>query len=247
MGSSDAVIDPAAARELGRRLTGTEAGRIADRLAAGDTLTGALRVLAPAERAATRALLAAGATAARIAVLRAIEGALSIPSLVTPLWTMPGHLARSGPLTASVPHVVNGARQSITCSTFNFQRTSGLWHALRDAAQRPGMTVRVYIDAAATAGRHAPTADVIAAHLRPAIVLRTKQFDGAAVRNHAKFIALDHRFLLVTSANYSWSAEHGNVEFGVLIDDRALTETVEHELRSAEAVLYERVDTPARA
>jgi phosphatidylserine/phosphatidylglycerophosphate/cardiolipin synthase-like enzyme len=45
----------------------------------------------------------------------------------------------------------------------------------------------------------------------------------------------------VTSANYSWSAEHGNVEFGVLVDDRNLTEAVEHELRDAEPMLYERV------
>ncbi len=71
--------------------------------------------------------------------------------------------------------------------------------------------------------------------------MNTKQFDGADVRNHAKFLAIDHRFLLVTSANYSWSAEHGNVEFGVLIDDRNLTEAVERELRDAEPLLYERV------
>ena len=41
--------------------------------------------------------------------------------------------------------------------------------------------------------------------------------------------------------NYSWSAEHGNVEFGVLIDDRNLTEAVERELRDAEPLLYEQV------
>lgn len=78
----------------------------------------------------------------------------------------------------------------------------------------------------------------------PAVVLRTKIFDGAGVRNHAKFLAIDHWFLLVTSANYSWSAEHGNVEFGVLVDDRNLTEAVESELRNAESLLYERVLSP---
>ena len=67
---------------------------------------------------------------------RAIEGARSSPTTATPLWTMPGHLARSGPLTSSASHLVDGARQSVTCSTFNFQRSSGLWAALRQAAQR---------------------------------------------------------------------------------------------------------------
>ncbi len=240
MGSSDTPIDPAAARELGQRLTGTEARLVADRLAGGDTLTSALRAVAAGNRAPVRSLLAGGSAASRIAVLRAIEGARSTPTSATPLWTMPGHLARSGPLTASVPHLVDGARQSITCSTFNFQRSSGLWPALRRAAQRPELAVRVYLDAAA-AGRGAPTASEVAAHLRPGVVLRTTEFDGAGVRNHAKFLAIDHRFLLVTSANYSWSAEYGNVEFGVLVDDRNLTEAVERELREAENLLYERV------
>lgn len=232
---------PSAARELGKLLTGTEAGLLADRLAAGDTMTSALRAVASGNRAVVRSLLLNGSTASRVAVLRAVEGALATTTAVTPLWTMPGHLVRGGPLTASVPHLVASARQSITCSTYNFQRSSGLWPALRQAAARPELAVRVYLDAEA-AGRGAPTASEVVAHLWPAVVLRTKRFDGAGVRNHAKFLAIDHRFLLVTSANYSWSAERGNVEFGVLIDDRKLTESVERELRNAENVLYEEVE-----
>ncbi len=61
------------------------------------------------------------------------------------------------------------------------------------------------------------------------------------MRNHAKFLAIDHRFLLVTSANFSWSAEYGNVEFGVLIDNPNLTESVEREIYRVEDQLYERV------
>ncbi|MGH3025484.1 MAG: FAD-binding protein [Gaiellaceae bacterium] len=72
----------------------------------------------------------------------------------------------------------------------------------------------------------------------------TKDFDGRNVRNHAKFLAIDHRFLLVTSANFSWSAEYGNVEFGVLVDNRNLTEAVEREMLQAEDLLYERVPKP---
>jgi hypothetical protein len=68
-----------------------------------------------------------------------------------------------------------------------------------------------------------------------------RNFDGRQVRNHAKFLAIDHRFLLVSSANFSWSAEYGNVELGVLIDNQNLTESVERAMRDIEDRLFERV------
>ena len=238
-----------AARHLGLLLTGTEARELADHLADGDTLTAALRVIAPGRRPETRAAIEAvardGATGASlIAVLRSIEGARSAPTAIDPLWTMPGHLVGVGRLTSSVPYLVRNARQSITCSTFNFQRTSGLWTALREAARRPELTVRLYLDTAAAdspAGRGpaSPTTAEVAEQLRPATVLRTRRLNGRPVRNHAKFLAIDHRFVLVTSANFSWSAEHGNIEFGVLIDNRNLAETVERELRNVEDILFD--------
>jgi phosphatidylserine/phosphatidylglycerophosphate/cardiolipin synthase-like enzyme len=61
------------------------------------------------------------------------------------------------------------------------------------------------------------------------------------VRNHSKFISIDHRFLLVTSANFSWSAENANLELGMLVDNRNLAEAVELQMREAEAYLFERV------
>lgn len=146
MASSDASADAAAARKLGQLLTGTEAREIADRLGDGDTLTAALKAVAAGRRPRLRALLESGGpgTLPRnqiVAVLRAVEGARSTTTALAPLWTMPGHLAQSGPLTSSVTHLVDNARQSVTCSTFNFQRTSGLWDALRRAARRPEITV----------------------------------------------------------------------------------------------------------
>ena len=210
----------------------------------------ALRVVTAGRRPEARELLEsisrpAQSPTAVLAVLRAIEGAHSTLTAIDPIWTMPGHLAQSGPLTSSVVHLVEHARHSITCSTYNFQRSSALWRALAKSASRSEITVRVYLDA--TAADHQPkhgtptTADV-AAHLRPAIVLRSKPFDGIPVRNHAKFLAVDHRFLLVTSGNFSWSAEHGNVEFGVLHDNRNLAESVEREIQNAEEALFERVE-----
>ena len=46
-------------------------------------------------------------------------------------------------------------------------------------------------------------------------------------RNHSKFIFIDHRFVLVTSANFSWTAENGHLGLGVLIDNANLAEAVE--------------------
>jgi phosphatidylserine/phosphatidylglycerophosphate/cardiolipin synthase-like enzyme len=259
--SSPASAEDEPAAALGRFLTGTEAGQVATRLAAGETLTMALRVIASGRRPHARDLLEAIQSSpagdepgdrrgAALPVLRAIEGARSEPTAISPIWTMPGHLAQSGPLTSSVVHLVGHARQSVTCSTFNFQRSSALWAALAAAARQPGITVRVYLDATAAGrepaggtGRQAdavrtPTPEEVAAHLQSAVVLQSRPFDGKAVRNHAKFLVVDHRFLLVTSANFSWSAENGNIEFGVLHDNRNLAESVEREMRQAEDVVF---------
>ncbi len=224
-------------------LTGTEARAIANHLADDDTLTASLHVVAAGRRAEIRLLLSRVDRASRILVLRAIEGARSAPTTVEPIWTMPGHLAGHGRLTQSVTYLVDNARYSVVCSTFNFQRSSGLWRSLRRAARRPEITMKVYLDtdAADAAGRRpgSPTTDEVAAHLHPALVLRTKGFDGRQVRNHSKFLSIDHRFLLVTSANFSWSAENTNLEFGVIIDNPNLAEAIERELREAEDFIFE--------
>jgi phosphatidylserine/phosphatidylglycerophosphate/cardiolipin synthase-like enzyme len=229
---------------LGEFLTGTEAKQIADRLGDGDTLTAALRVVAPGRRVAARSLVLAVSRDSLLGVLRAIEGARSARTTVDPLWTMPGHLARNGRLTSSVTYLVESARHSIVCSTFNFQRSSGLWIALGAAARRTEIAMRVYMDSHAadfSPRPSSPTTEEVAAHLRPGAVLRTIAFDGRQVRNHSKFISIDHRFLLVTSANFSWSAENANLELGMLVDNRNLAEAVELQMREAEAYVFERV------
>ncbi|MCP2298533.1 PLD-like domain-containing protein [Nocardia amikacinitolerans] len=242
MVSSISPADPA--RSLGELLTGTEAQDLADRLASGSRLSSALRAIEPSRRSIVGAMLEALAPQAVVPVLRAIEGARSMRPTVDPLWTLPGQLARSGRLTSEVTRLVDGARQSITCSTFNFQRSSGFWTALQRAAGRPGVSVRIYLDTrAADQQSHAwsPTTTEVAAHLRPAVVYRTTAYDGEYVRNHAKLLVIDHRFLLVTSANFSRSAEHRNVEFGLFLDNSNLAEAVERQLFAVQAELYEPV------
>ena len=163
-----------------------------------------------------------------------------------PLWTMPGHLAQHGRLTHSVTYLVDNAQVlgglldvqlPAVIGAVEGAATSGaaagdLDEGLHGHATRPTPAAR---------RAWSPTTDEVAAHLRPALVLRTKAFDGRQVRNHSKFLSIDHRFLLVTSANFSWSAENANLEFGVLIDNSNLAESVERELRDAEDLVFERV------
>lgn len=235
--------------QLGRLLTGSEAATLAARLADGDTLTQALQGVPGARRAEVRtALEDADITPAHrdlaVAVLRALQGAGSRITHISPVWTLPGHLADYGALTGSIKDLVLAARHTVTCSTFNFQKSSSLWEALREVAARGTLDVRVYLDTEAADGHPwpgSPTSQEVAEQLAGAHVFKTRERDGKPVRNHAKFVAVDHQFLIVTSANFSVSAEQRNVELGIRVDSRALTETVERQLQNVEGALYELV------
>lgn len=236
--STDAV------RDLGAYLTGTEARQLADRLDDDDPLSVALVAVDTSRRSAAGSLIKATGLQddQLVPLLRAIQGARSVTTTAQAIWTMPGHLVSASALTTSTADLVANARLSIVCSTFNFQATSALWRALSHAASRPELSVRVYIDAGASSAPTAgPDAQAIAEQLWPATVLRTREIDGRPVRNHAKFVSVDHRFLVVTSANYSWSAENRNIELGVVLDDPALAEAVEAQLRDVEDSVYQRV------
>ncbi|MGV1007209.1 MAG: DISARM system phospholipase D-like protein DrmC [Dermatophilaceae bacterium] len=238
--------DPGACRELAAYLTGSEAKDLADRLADGETLARALDAIAHPRRATVRGLLEQAGVCAGdalgVAVLRAVEGAHSHATSITPVWTAPGNLAQRGHLTSAIERYVTGARASVVCATYNFQRSSALWDALVSAAGRPEVEVRVYVDARA-ADAHprawSPTTAQVAEALAGATVLRTRDSCGAPVRTHAKFVAVDSQYLLVTSANFSKSAEQHNVELGLLIENRLLTEAVQRQMRQLEAELYE--------
>ena len=240
------MSDPVA--RLGALLTGSEATKLAARFADGDTLTQAMQGVALGRRPEVRAALeAAGVVPSNpglaVPVLRAIQGAATARTTdISPIWTLPGHLADYGALTTSLKDLVLTARQSVTCSTFNFQTSSALWEALRVVAGRGTVDVRVYLDTKAAdhntwAG--SPTSQDVAAQLAGATVYRTRKLNDTLVRNHAKFVAVDHQFLIVTSANFSHSAEHHNIELGLRVDSRSLTELVEQQLIDAEAFLYE--------
>lgn len=245
----------AAALEEGETLTQALGGVPAERRALLRALLG-------------RAGLGAQRREATIAVLSAIQGAHAHGSRVTPVWTLPegvGGVGAMGGLTTAVPRLVRAASQSVTVSTFNIQRSSALWEVLREVSGRAGVSVRIYMDADAAdriprsqgardwdshgrashgRGSHnrGPTSAQVAAEMPGAVVLRTRRGqDGTAVRNHAKFVAVDGRILIVTSANMSASAEERNVELGLRLEDPVLTRAVEERMRALELLLYERV------
>jgi len=115
---------------------------------------------------------------------------------------------------------------------------------MKSYGDRMGSPYGLYIDTRAARPKEKwcpPSTDEIAEWLSPGAVFRTTEFDGQLVRNHAKFLVIDHRFLLVTSANFSRSAEFHNIEFGVKIDSPNLAESVEREIRGVEELVYERV------
>ncbi len=233
-------------RQLGAFLTGTEAKQLADRLDAGDTITRALAVVGAGRRRSVSGLLVSaglGSTerSRTIGFLRGIEGAHSHPTTITPVWTAPDNHAQHGQLTATIEHFVRAAHESVVCSTFNFQRSSVQWTVLREVTARTEVDVRVYLDgnAAARGSTNTPTCIEIATELNGASVFRTKPTDG--VRNHAKFIAVDHQYVIVTSANFSYSAEHRNVELGLLLENPLLTQSIERQMRLMEGEVYELV------
>ena len=229
-----------AVMRLGALLTRAEATGLANWLESGSTLNKALASLAPERRIVVKKLLieAELTGAEAIGVLRAIEGVHQQIRSVEPLWTVPGGKSSYGHLTSSVKNLVLSARESVVCSTFNFQQSSALWPALAEVAGRGTVDVTVYLDAKAAAK---PTAAEVAIQLAGARVFQTRRVSGNPVRNHAKFIALDHQVLIVTSANFSVSAEKYNVEFGLVLRDAALATSVAKQLFDLQPTLYQRV------
>ena len=240
-----------AAALLGQELTSSEARGIADRLEAGQTLSQALVCVrdgcAPKVRSSLTLLAECESVgwAPVVALLRAIEHAKSEPSRVVPVWTAPASPSLEGGITSSRDKLVSSARKSVVCSTFNVQRSTPLWNALEEVSVRPGVSVRLYLDTEVCDGRPAPwrpTTEQVARELPNVEVFRTRELaSGDVVCNHAKFIAVDHRTILVTSANFSNRAESDNVELGLRVDDPSLVRKIERQMMAFEETVYERV------
>lgn len=223
---------------LGAFLTASEAEALAVQFALGQHTVKALTVVNAARRAEAKQLLGDaelshedGGRAA--GVLHAIAGAKSLTRDLTPVWTMPGNEAKIGHLTGEFHRLVQTARQSVVCATYNFEQTSQMWNVLKEASEQPGVIVTVYVD-----GVKADAAKISARLPRATVYQSTVLPNGKRVVSHAKFIVIDHEVLLITSANFSFSAENRNVEFGLLVRDSVLAESVESTMTSKHGSLY---------
>ena len=226
---------------LGAFLTADEARGIAALLEVGEHTTRALMEVNQSRRQHASSLLATaglghGDREHSVAVLAAIAGAKSSDRHSTPVWTMPGNEADLGRLTGEFHRLVTSARMSITCATYNFEPTSKMWDVLKEASEQPGVVVVVYVD-----GDKAD-AERLKEQLPKVTLYRSGVLpDGKRVVSHAKFVIIDHRQVLLTSANFSYSAEKRNVELGLLLDDAELAGGVESMMASKHGTLYELV------
>lgn len=243
----------ALARDLGTLLDGVEAEVLAYHLSAGETLAQALACVDSHKRGLVDVALGdAGIDIAKeadretaILILEAIYGASLVHHQITPVWTTPAAIAKQGDINTFTSELVSEASHSVVCSTFNFQRSSALWRALKDVLARKDVMVKIYMDTNAADGPgqvKTPSTFEVAREFESALVFRTKELeDGTRCRNHAKFISIDQCTLLVTSANFSWSAEESNVELGLRIEDQSIARMVETQMEELEPLLYERV------
>lgn len=226
---------------LGRFLTFHEASGLAAALADRRHISDALGAVQSGRRPEAAELMAASGLGhldpdRSVAVLNAIAGAKTAVNEITPVWTMPGDEAEIGHLTSQFETLVRGARQSVTCATYNFQDSSNMWTVLREVAAKPGSSVTVYIDGQTSDGA------TVEEQLRPANVYRSGVLpNGKNIVSHAKFTVVDHTMVLLTSANFSYSAENSNIELGLLINDPALATSIEEAMAAKQKTLYEKV------
>ena len=226
---------------LGEYLTADEARGIAALLGIGEHTSRALMEVNQARRQRAATLLADARLGhvdpeRSVAVLTAIAGAKGSDRPSIPVWTMPGNEADLGRLTGEFHRLVTSARMSITCATYNFETTSKMWQVLKEASEQPSIVVVVYVD-----GDKADT-EALKEQMPKVTLYRSGVLpDGKRVVSHAKFVIIDHRLVLLTSANFSYSAEKRNVEFGLLLDDAELASSVEAMMASKHGSLYELV------
>lgn len=225
--------------KLGEFLTASEAEALAVQFETGQHIVKALAVVNAVRRETAKQLLTAAGLSSldggrATDILRAIAGAKSVHRDLTPVWTMPGNEATIGHLTGEFHRLVQAARQSVVCATYNFEQTSQMWSVLKEASRQPGVVVTIYVDGDKT------DAAKVKAQFPKATIYRSAELpNGKRVVSHAKFIVIDHEVLMLTSANFSFSAENRNVEFGLLVHDSALAESVESTMKSKHGTLYE--------
>jgi len=175
------------------------------------------------------------------------------------VWTGPDLLgAESRDSARALEELFAAATETVLMAGYNFRPGAHFEALARAARAQPALRVEVF--AHVFTDRHATVSDALDAHDRslraalrdvpprqvtayrpsPALLEETRE---GRFHLHAKCVVVDARRVLVTSANFSYTAQEKNVEAGVALDDRRLAAR----LRAQFDALVKRGDMVAHA
>jgi cardiolipin synthase len=211
-----AALDPLAAM-----LSPTELRRVASSLEIDGLARRAARAIAEDKREEGVSLLTEvidgfGNARAVACTLRALAGTVERrprpPALV---WSGPQLAGESIRTTHAIVRLIDEAEETVLASTYSASVSSPFIEALRRAAERK-LRITVVTDVAKLAN----VAQGIAKAIPRATLYGFHHSDGKQTGlQHSKFLVMDGRAALVTSANLSNQAVDWNLETGVLVED----------------------------
>jgi phosphatidylserine/phosphatidylglycerophosphate/cardiolipin synthase-like enzyme len=210
---------PDALRQLAQALTASQATSIAASLEIDGRLDRAASTLPGSSHAAVellgQALSSLGDPALLASVLRGYAAAAGrAPAAPRAVWSGPSFPGDGDHTTAAVSHLVDEAKEDVLASTYSASTTSPFVEALWRALAR-GVSVTLVLEGS----KMEDTAAKLQAKLEGARFLKYVPPAERYGVQHSKVIIVDSRLALVTSANFSNAAAHGNLEAGVLIRD----------------------------
>lgn len=216
---------------LGQLLSADEAARIAAELRQRRLAHLAAKRAYPQHRVEVKKLLGDLLTTDSD-VLRAaavLDGIAAVPRVAQPelVWTSPRVPGAEGRTTLAALDLINRAETTVYAATYSAGRLSPHLIALANVSAR-GVAVTVVVDTQ----QRSDHAEIIRQELPTARMWTLAQpDDGSWAIQHAKLIAVDDRFSLVTSANFSKAAAQRSLECGLQSTDpsvaRALREYLE--------------------
>lgn len=205
--------------QLAQALTASQATSIAASLEIDGRLDRAVSFLPDSSHAAVdllgQALSLLGDPALMASVLRGYAAAAGrAPAPPRAVWSGPSFHSDGDHTTAAVSHLVDEAKEDVLASTFSASTNSPFVEALWRAIAR-GVSVTLVLEAS----KMEDTAAKLEAKLEGARFLKYVPAAGKYGVQHSKVVIVDSTLALVTSANFSNAAAHGNLEAGVLIRD----------------------------
>lgn len=158
-----------------------------------------------------------------------LDGIASVPrpDPLEAVWTSPSVPGVEGRTTLAVAELVNEAHATVYAATFSASWGSAYVTTLANAVVR-GVKVTVIVDRK----MQKDTGDKLVAQLPGARLWTYALTDDSTYppRQHAKFVVVDERTALVTSANFSDAASKRNLECGLLTRDASVARGIKTHL-----------------